>query len=68
MSRREKQTFTQMCIRDRAITENELIRKELSLYPYIQNQTISHGRAAELLGIRQSELIELYEDVYKRQQ
>ena len=40
-----------------AITENELIRKALSLYPYIQNQTISHGRAAELLGIRKSELI-----------
>lgn len=44
-----------------AITENELIRKALSLYPHIQNQTISHGRAAELLGIRKSELIELYD-------
>ena len=36
-----------MCIRDR--------------YPYILNQTISHGRAAEILGIRKSELIDLYD-------
>ena len=31
------------------------------LYPYILNQTISHGRAAEILGIRKSELIDLYD-------
>lgn len=28
---------------------------------YILNQTISHGRAAEILGIRKSELINLYD-------
>ena len=28
---------------------------------HILNQTISHGRAAEILGIRKSELIDLYD-------
>ena len=41
--------------------EAELTRNALSLYPYILNQTISHGRAAEILGIRKSELIDLYD-------
>ena len=36
-------------------------RNALLLYPYILNQTISHGRAAEILGIRKSELIDLYD-------
>jgi len=30
------------------------------LYPYIKNDTISHGKAAEMLGIPKMELIELY--------
>ena len=41
--------------------ETEITRNELLLYPYILNQTISHGRAAEILGIRKSELIDLYD-------
>ena len=41
--------------------EAELTRNALLLYPYILDQTISHGRAAEILGIRKSELIDLYE-------
>lgn len=41
--------------------ESELTRNALLLYPYILNQTISHGRAAEILGIRKSELIALYD-------
>lgn len=41
--------------------ETELIRNALLLYPYILNQTISHGRAAEIFGIRKSELIDLYD-------
>lgn len=41
--------------------EAELTRNALLLYPYILNQTISHGRAAEILGIRESELIDLYD-------
>ena len=41
--------------------ELEFTRNALLLYPYILNQTISHGRAAEILGIRNSELIDLYD-------
>lgn len=41
--------------------ETELTRNALLLYPYIANQTISHGRAAEILGIRKSELIDIYD-------
>ncbi len=36
------------------------VRNALLLYPSIVNDTISHGRAAELLGISKMELIELY--------
>ncbi len=41
--------------------ETEFIRNALLLYPYILNRTISHGRAAEILGIKKSELIDLYD-------
>ena len=41
--------------------EAELTRNALLLYPCILDQTISHGRAAEILGIRKSELIDLYD-------
>ena len=30
------------------------------LYPYIQNLTISHGRAAEILGVHKTDIIEFY--------
>ncbi|RGF20750.1 hypothetical protein DXB47_15670 [Firmicutes bacterium OM04-13BH] len=43
--------------------EAELTRNALLLYPCILNQTISHGRAAEILGIKKSELIDLYEEL-----
>ena len=43
--------------------ETELTRNALLLYPYIFNQTISHGRAAEILGMRKSELIDLYDNL-----
>lgn len=36
------------------------MRNALLLYPSIANNTISHGRAAELLGMGKMELIELY--------
>lgn len=35
-------------------SQMELIRNALLLYPYILNQTISHGGVAEILGIRKS--------------
>lgn len=38
----------------------ELVRNALLLYPYIDDQTISHGKAAEILGIAKHDLIELY--------
>lgn len=44
-----------------ANSETELIRNALLLYPYILNQTISHGGAAEILGIRKFELIDIYD-------
>jgi len=43
--------------------ETEIIRNALLLYPYILDQTISHGRAAEILGISKSELIDLYDNL-----
>ncbi|MCD8023816.1 MAG: UPF0175 family protein [Lachnospiraceae bacterium] len=39
----------------------ELERNALLLYPYIKNLTISHGKAAEILGISKTDLIVLYE-------
>ncbi|MCM1102042.1 MAG: UPF0175 family protein [Clostridium sp.] len=40
-----------------------LQRNALLLYPYIKNLTISHGKAAEMLGISKWELIELYDSL-----
>lgn len=40
--------------------EMEFARNAMMLYPLIQNVTISHGRAAELLGVRKLDLIEFY--------
>jgi len=41
--------------------ESELQRNALLLYPYILNQSISHGRAAEILGIGKTELLDIYD-------
>jgi hypothetical protein len=43
--------------------QEELKRNALILYPYISNDTISHGRAAEILGISKCELIDIYDDL-----
>lgn len=40
--------------------QSELMRNAMLLYPYIKNLTISHGKAAEILGIHKYELINLY--------
>ena len=40
--------------------QSELMRNAMLLYPYIKDLTISHGKAAEILGIRKQELIDLY--------
>ena len=41
----------------------ELKRNALLLYPYIHNNVISHGRAAEILGIKKLDLIDLYDEM-----
>lgn len=41
----------------------ELQRNAMMLYPYIKNLTISHGRAAEILGVSKWELITLYDNM-----
>lgn len=41
--------------------QSELTRNAMLLYPYIKNLTMSHGKAAEILGIRKYELIDLYD-------
>lgn len=41
----------------------ELLRNALLLYPYIDDRTISHEKAAEILGIPKYELIELYDSI-----
>lgn len=48
-------------VKDYVLDETtEEMRNALLLYPCIANNTISHGRAAELLGIPKMKLIELY--------
>ena len=41
--------------------KTELERNAMILYPYIRNMAISHGRAAEILGISKWELITIYD-------
>lgn len=40
-----------------------LTRNAMILFPYIQKEVISHGRAAELLGIHKMDLIALYSNL-----
>ena len=44
-------------------SNEELKRNALLLYPYIHNNIISHGRAAEILGIKKLDLIDLYDEM-----
>ena len=41
-------------------SKDALLRNALLLYPYILNKKISHGKAAEILGIRKLELLDIY--------
>lgn len=38
-------------------------RNAMLLYPLIRNAVISHGRAAEILGVRKWDLIEYYSTI-----
>ena len=40
--------------------EEQLKRNAMLLYPYVHDGVISHGRAAEILGIFKMDLIALY--------
>ncbi|MBP5157824.1 MAG: UPF0175 family protein [Treponema sp.] len=40
--------------------EMDARQRAMLLYPFIQNGTISHGRAAEILGMSKWSLIQLY--------
>lgn len=40
--------------------EDQLERNAMILYPYIRKGVISHGKAAEILGILKMDLITLY--------
>mgnify|MGYP002627464240 CR=1 FL=1 len=42
-------------------TEQEiLVRNSMIIFPFIQNETISYGKAAEILNLRKLDLITLY--------
>lgn len=43
--------------------QDELQRNAMLLYPYIKKGNISHGRAAEILGISKWEMITLYNNL-----
>ena len=38
----------------------QLMRNAMILFPYIQNETISHGKVAQILGIYKMDLIAMY--------
>ena len=38
-------------------------RNAMLLYPFIHNLTIYHGRAAEILGVHKTDLIEFYDSM-----
>lgn len=40
--------------------KSELVRNAMILFPYIQDETISYGKAAQILGISKMDLIALY--------
>ena len=44
-------------------SNEELKRNALLLYPFVHNNIISHGRAAEILGIKKLDLIDLYDEM-----
>ncbi len=41
--------------------QEELERNAMIMYPYIKNGMLSHGRVAQILGIKKWDLIELYD-------
>lgn len=54
----EMATFVRQTSQDAELQRNAMI-----LYPFIADQTISYGRAAEILGINKWSLIEIFAKV-----
>lgn len=48
---------------DREDQSRAFARNAMLLYPLIQDLTISHGRAAEILGVHKTDLIEFYDSM-----
>lgn len=44
-------------------SEQAFRRNAMILYPFIQNLSISHGRAAEILGVHKFDLIDFYDSM-----
>ena len=42
------------------LLQDDFARNAMLLYPFVRNLTISHGRAAEILGVRKLDLIAFY--------
>ena len=40
--------------------QEQLLRNAMIIFPFIQNETISYGRAAEILNLKKIDLIQLY--------
>lgn len=38
----------------------KLVRNAMIIFPFIQDETISYGRAAEILNLKKNDLIQLY--------
>lgn len=43
--------------------EQTFERNAMLIYPFIRNLTVSHGRAAEILGVKKTDLIEFYDSL-----
>ena len=40
--------------------QKQLLRNAMIIFPFIQDETISYGRAAEILNLKKIDLIQLY--------
>lgn len=43
--------------------QEELERNAMIMYPYIRNGILSHGRVAQILGMKKWDLIKLYDEL-----
>lgn len=41
--------------------QNELERNAMIMYPYVRSGIVSHGKAAQIIGIKKWDLITLYD-------